>query len=195
MLPRERPRARDTARGDDHIGGASTKSKNPNRSGAAALVVATLAIAGCGGSSSSSTSASGTATTGTMTKEQAAHTYLAAVAAPNEVLRTFLAKANRWTGLTPSTEAAADAKPLIDAITTLRTKLQVLAAAFPAAATDLKAVVTAQALLQGDLSSLEAVNALNASSFAQTITRDARALRAATVIVRLHLGLPPPPTS
>jgi hypothetical protein len=130
-----------------------------------------------------------------MTKRQAAHTYLAAVATPNEVLRTFLAKANSWTDSTSSTQAAADARPLIDAITTLRTKLQALAAAFPAAATDLKAVVTAQALLQGDLTSLEAVNALNASSFAQTVTRDARALRAATTIVRSHLGLPPPPTS
>ena len=171
------------------------KSQNPHQSAAAAIVVATLAIAGCGGSSSSSTSASGTATTGTMTTERAAHTYLAAVATPNEVLRTFLATANRWTDSTPSTQAAADAKPLIEAITTLRTKLQALAAAFPTAATDLKAVVTAQALLQGDLASLAAVNALNASSFAQTITRDARALRAATVIVRSHLGLPPPPTS
>ena len=171
------------------------KSKNPHPSGAAALVVATLAIAGCGGSSSSSMSASGTAGAGTMTKEQAAHTYLAAVATPNEVLRTFLAKANGWTGSTPSTQAAADAKPLIHAITTLRTKLQALAAAFPAAATDLKAVVTAQALLQGDLGSLAAVEALNASSFAQTVTRDARALRAATAIVRSDLGLPPPPTS
>ena len=171
------------------------KSKNPHQSGAAALVVATLAIAGCGGSSSSSMSASGTAAAGTMTKEQAAHAYLAAVATPNEVLRTFLAKANRWTDSTPSTQAAADAKPLIDAITTLRTELQALAAAFPAAATDLKAVVTAQALLQGDLGSLAAVEALNASSFAQTVTRDARALRAATAIVRSDLGLPPPPTS
>jgi hypothetical protein len=130
-----------------------------------------------------------------MTTERAAHTYLAAVATPNEVLRTFLATANRWTDSTPSTQAAADAKPLIEAITTLRTKLQALAAAFPAAATDLKAVVTAQALLQGDLASLAAVNALNASSFAQTVSRDARALRAATAIVRSHLGLPPPPTS
>jgi hypothetical protein len=158
-------------------------------------VVATLAIAGCGGSSSSSTSASRTTTTGTITKEQAAHTYLAAVATPNEVLRTFLARANRWTDSTPPTQTAADAKPLIDTITALRTKLQELAAAFPAAATDLKAVITAQALLRGDLASLEAVNALNASSFAQTVTRDARALRAATAIVRSHLGLPPPPTS
>jgi hypothetical protein len=158
-------------------------------------MVATLAIAGCGGSSSSSTSAFGAATAGTMTREQAAHTYLAAVATPNEVLRAFLAKANGWTDSTPSTQTAADAKPLIDAITTLRTKLQALAAAFPAAATDLKAVVTAQALLQGDLASLAAVNALNASSFAQTVTRDAGALRAATAIVRSDLGLPPPPTS
>jgi len=141
------------------------KSKNPHRSGAAALVVARLAIAGCGGSSSSSTSASGTAATDTMTKEQAAHTYLAAVATPNEVLRTFLAKANGWTDSTPPTQAAADAKPLIDAITTLRTKLQALATAFPPAATDPKAVITAQALLPGDLASLEAVNALNASFF------------------------------
>jgi hypothetical protein len=171
------------------------KSKNPHQSRAAALVVATLAIVGCGGSSSSSTSTSVTATTGTMTKEQAAHTYLAAVATPNEVLRTFLAKANGWTDSTPSTQTAADAKPLIEAITTLRTKLLALAAAFPAAATDLKAVVTAQALLQGDLASLAAVNALNPSSFAQTVVRDARALRAATAIVRSDLGLPPPPTS
>jgi hypothetical protein len=130
-----------------------------------------------------------------MTKRQAAHTYLAAVATPNEVLRTFLAKANSWTDSTSSTQAAADARPLIDAITTLRTKLQALAAAFPEAATDLKAVVAAQAVLQGDLASLAAVNALNASSFAQTVTRDARALRAATAILRSHLGLPPPPTS
>jgi hypothetical protein len=158
-------------------------------------MVATLAIAGCGGSGSSSTSASGTATAGTMTKEQAAHTYLAAVVTPNVVLRTFLAKANGWTNSTPSTQTAADAKPLINAITTLRPKLQALAAAFPEAATDLKAVVAAQAVLQGDLASLAAVNALNASSFAQTVARDARALRAATAIVRSRLGLPPPPTS
>jgi hypothetical protein len=184
------------------------KSKNPHQSAAAAMVVATLASAGCGGGSASSTPASGTATTGTMTKEQAAHTYLAAVATPNEVLRTLLAKANGWTdslrmgwfrwcsrNRRHPPRRLPDAKPLIDAITTLRTKLQALAEAFPAAATDLKAVVTAQALLQGDLTSLEAVNALTASSFAQTVTRDARALRAATAILRSHLGLPPPPTS
>jgi hypothetical protein len=195
MLPRESPTRVTPPGGHDHIGGNPMKSKHPNQSGAAAIVVATLAIVGCGGSSSSSTSASGTAASGTMTKEQAAHTYLAAVAKPNEVLRTFLAKANGWTDSTPSTQAAADAKPLIDAITTLRTKLQALAAAYPAAANDLKAVVAAQAVLQGDLASLAAVNALNASSFAQTVTRDARALRAATAMVRSHLGLPPPPTS
>jgi hypothetical protein len=80
------------------------KSKNRNQSGAAAIVVATLAIAGCGGGGSSSTVASVTATNGTMTKEQAARTYLAAVATPNEVLRTFLGKAKGWTDSTPSTQ-------------------------------------------------------------------------------------------
>jgi hypothetical protein len=130
-----------------------------------------------------------------MTKGQAAHTYLAAVARPNEVLRTFLAEANGWTDSTRSTQAAADARPLIDVMTTLRAKLLALATAYPAAATDLKAAINRQATLQADLASLEAVATLDASSFAQRVTRDARALRAATAIVRSDLGLPPPPTS
>jgi hypothetical protein len=130
-----------------------------------------------------------------MTKEQAAKAYLAAIAPATDALRGLQAKANAWTDSTPSSQAAADAKPTVDALTTLRSKLLALAAAYPAAAADLKAAVNAQAIVQADLANLGTVNTFNASSWVQQFVKDASATTAASAIVRSDLGLPPPPTS
>jgi hypothetical protein len=127
-----------------------------------------------------------------MTKEQAAKAYLTAIGPANDVLHTFKAKASGWTDSTPPSQAAADAKPTIDAITTMRTKLLALAVAYPAAAADLKAQVNATAALQGDLASLATLDMTNASSWVQQFTKDASATSAASAIVRSDLGLPPP---
>jgi hypothetical protein len=127
-----------------------------------------------------------------MTKEQAAKAYLAAIAPANDALKTLRGKASGWTDSTPSSQAAADAKPSIEAITMMRTKLLALAVAYPAAATDIKAQVNATAALQGDLASLETLNTLDASSWVQQFAKDASATSAASAIVRSDLGLPPP---
>jgi hypothetical protein len=129
-----------------------------------------------------------------MTKEQAAREYLAAINPSNEAVRTLQGKAKGWTESTPASQAAADAKPVVDALTAARTKLLALAAAYPPAATDLKAEVNAYAPLQGDLESLATVNTLNSSSWSQQFNKDRSASSAAAAIVRSDLGLPPPPT-
>lgn len=53
-----------------------------------------------------------------MTKEQAAKAYLVAVGPVNDIGRTFVNKAKGWTDSTPSSRAAADAKPYSDSLTT-----------------------------------------------------------------------------
>ena len=76
-------------------------------------------------------------------------------------------------------------------MTALRPKLLEIAQKYPAAANDLKALVTAFSALQGDLENLTTVNTFNASSWVQGFTKDAAALNAAVAIVRSDLGLPP----
>jgi hypothetical protein len=80
-------------------------------------------------------------------------------------------------------------------MTALRTKLLTLAGAYPAAATDIKALVTAYAPLQGDLRGLTGVNQLNASSWVQRYAKDATASESAAAILRSDPGLPPGPTA
>jgi hypothetical protein len=174
---------------------------------AAVTAVATLAIAGCGGSSNTTptttpavpaatTSQTTSATTSPgMTKKEAGKAYLAAIAPANEAIKAFGKKAESWTNSTTGSQAAGDATPLNDALTALRPKLLTLATDYPAAATDLKALVTAYAPLQGDLENLVAVNQLNAASWLQAFTQHASATEAASAIVRSDLGLPPRPTS
>lgn len=180
------------------------KCKNTSQLGAAAIVVAMLAVGGCGGSSSSSsapttttpaataTSTSNTATTAATAKEQAAKTYVAAIGPANNALHTFVAKARGWTSSTPASQAAADARPTIEAAMILQTKLLALAAAYPAAATHLKAQVHAIAAMQGDLAGLATIDMRKVSSWEQRFIKHASATTAASAIVRSDLGLPPP---
>jgi hypothetical protein len=162
-----------------------------------------VAIAGCGSAATktatrsnppSQTSAATTTATASapqaMTKAQAGQTYLADVAPANASIKAFATKARAWTDSTSSSQAAAQAQPVIQAMTGLRTKILALANAYPAAADDLKAFVTAFAPLQGDLISLQSVNALSGSSWAQQYASDASKTVAASAIVRSDLGLP-----
>jgi hypothetical protein len=130
-----------------------------------------------------------------MTKEQAADAYLAAIAPAQDVLRAWKAKAGEYTDSVQAGTAATDAKPLIEAFTTLRTKLLGIVGSYPAVASDLKAEITAQATLQGDLQGIEGLNAFNEGDWIQQVAKDASASKAATAIVRSDLGLPPAPTS
>ena len=174
-----------------------------------AIALAAIVLTGCGGSSSSTTTKTTTATTSpatnatsepastapAMTQQGAGQAYLAAVEPANAALHAFQKKASSWTDSTTGEQAAADAKPLIDALTALRPKLLEIAQKYPPAANDLKALVTAFSALQGDLENLTTVNTFNASSWVQGFTKDAAALNAAVAIVRSDLGLPPVSTS
>jgi hypothetical protein len=175
---------------------------------AAAPAIATalaVAVAGCGGSTKTVTApapatqapaatATPSATASAMTKEQAAHAYLTAVAPADAIGKAFFAKAKAWPDSTSGSQAASDAKPYVQAITDLRTKLLDLAKAYPAAATDLKAMVNANAPVQGDLAGLANVDGLSESSWGQQFATDASKMSSAIDIVRSDLGLPAAPT-
>jgi hypothetical protein len=131
-------------------------------------------------------------TSATMTRAEAGRAYLAAVVPANTEMVAFKARASSWNHSTPPRHAADDARPLISAITALRTKLLALASAYPPAADDLSNLVTANAGLQRDLAKLESLNKVNAGVWILQFAADADASHAAVVSVRFDLGLPEP---
>ena len=173
---------------------------------AAALIVpllAGLALVGCGGSpkkptrtaaakntSQTTTVASRTSPAVTMTKQQAAQAYLAAVAPANAAGAALAGKMRAYTGSTPGSEISAEARPVERRLTELTGKLLRIATAYPPAAADLKALVTAYNPVIGDLGSVTAQNSVNASSWLQRLATDLTQTRTAAAIVRADLGLP-----
>jgi hypothetical protein len=125
-----------------------------------------------------------------MTRSDAGRAYLAAVAPANMILVAFKAKVPSWNHSTTSRQAATDAGRLIAAINALRTKLLVLANAFPPAADDLNNLVTANTGLQGDLVRLTSLNRSNVGAWMLQFAADAGASHAAVTSARSDLGLP-----
>ena len=168
-------------------------------------VLVAVAVAGCGTSGNASSSApavssseqavtSSTSSAPTsISKAQAGQTYLADIGPANAALNALVAHAHTWTDATTSTQAAADVQPVTPALDKLRNQLLSLAQQYPAAASDIKSLVTAYTPLEGDLQLLATVNAFSVSSWLQQFARDASNTKAAAAIVRSDLGLPPAP--
>ena len=158
---------------------------------------AAIALVGCGGTTKTvtqtapATQTTQTAPTTAMTRAQAGQAYVSAVAAVNAAGNAFNAKTQSYTDSTTGDQVTADAQPFIHALTALNAKLLSIANAYPPAAADLKALVTAYNPVIGDLQSASATNAFNASSWAQQLVADLSKTKAAVAIVRSDLGLPP----
>jgi hypothetical protein len=162
-----------------------------------------LALVGCGGSpkkttqsapakniSQTTTVASRTTPAVTMTKQQAARAYLAAVAPANAAGAALAGKMRAYTDSTPGSQISAEARPVERRLTELNGKLLSIATAYPPAAADLKALVTAYNPVIRDLRSATAQNSVNASSWLQRLATDLTKTQTAAAIVRSDLGLP-----
>ena len=166
-------------------------------------IALSLAIVGCGGSSNTATHtararvvlqtttvASRTTPAVTMTKRRAGQAYLAAVAPTNAAGAALAGKMQAYTDSTPGSQISAQARPFERRLTELNGKLLGIATAYPPAATDLKALVTAYHPVIRDLRSATAQNSVNASSWLQRLASDLSKTQAAAAMVRSDLGLP-----
>jgi len=157
-------------------------------------------LAACGGSTKG-TSAPATSSTVVTTTTVARTT----TSAPVDYGKTYLALAkplnaaggafNAAIGKLGSNPTSASVQtvctPFADALTTFDSK--VLRVNWPAsAATDVKALVTADGALVGDLSSAQSQTVLSASSWESALSSDASKSSTAANIVRADLGLGPP---
>jgi hypothetical protein len=162
------------------------------KSGVMVAMLVSVVVAGCGEATKSATQAGGTAGTTSVTKARAEGMYLASVAPVNTAGEAFQTVAKSWTSSTTASRAAAAVAPLATALTGFRTKLVALADAYPPAASDLRALMNADAQLIRDLASTKAPGAFSASSLTQRITDDNSKASKAADAVRSELGLPPP---
>jgi hypothetical protein len=132
------------------------------------------------------------ATTGapSMTKDQAASTYLGAVQPVNTAQSAFYAQAQTWNNTTTNAQAVSAALPLRTALHDAQSQLQAIARQYPSARADLEAVTTAAAKLEADLSTLSRLDTIGVNPWAQTYDADRAALIAASNQLRTTLGLP-----
>ena len=162
-----------------------------------------LAVVGCGGSPKkptqtapaknilqTTTVASRTTPAVTMTKQQAAQAYLAAVAGANAAGAVLAGKIRAYTDSTPGSQISADARPFERRLTELNGKLFDIATAYPPVAADLKALVTAYNAVIRDLRSATAQNSVKASAWLQRLASDLTKTRTAAATARSNLGLP-----
>jgi hypothetical protein len=96
-----------------------------------------------------------------------------------------------YTDSTPGSQISAAARPFERRLTELNGKLLGIATAYPPAAADLKALVTAYNPVIHDLRSASAQNSVNGSSWLQRLASDLTKTQTAAAIVRSDLGLPP----
>ena len=162
-----------------------------------------LALVGCGGSQKptqtapannvvqTTTVASRTTPAVRMTKQQAGQAYLAAVAPTNTAGAALAGKMRADTNSTPGSQISAEARPVERRLTELNGKLLGIATAYPPAAADLKAFVTAYNPVIHDLRSAAAQNSVNASSWLRRLAADLTKTQTAAATVRSDLGLPP----
>lgn len=153
----------------------------PTLSGAALLAVA-ICVAACGGSS---TPAAAPASSSSPTADVGA-LYLAAVAPANAAGDVFRAKINDQS---TQAEVVAAAAPLADAYVAMDERL----ARIPftgQAATDVRALVTADGQLIGDLRAIGQQTAFSLAAFQAQFGRDVAAVGSAVTLIRADLGLP-----
>lgn len=157
----------------------------------AVVIGMAVSVVGCGAQTKTVTqnapatqtqaSTTQTRTTAAMTKAQAAKVFLADVA-PTQVAAH---KLNReLTASTTDAQLQRFGKPYIQAMQAANAKLLDLAQEYPAAATDLKALVNADT---GEISDLQAPSSINAHQ----LVSDINATHSASEIVRSDLGLAP----
>ena len=160
-----------------------------------------LALVGCGGSpkkptqTAPATNTMETTTVSstpavTMTRHQAGQAYLAAVAPTNAAGAALAEKMRAYTDSTPGSQISTQARPFERRLTELNDKLLGIASAYPPAAADLKALVTAYNPVIRDLRSATAQNSVNASSWLQRLAGDLTNTQSAAATVRSDLGLP-----
>ena len=161
-----------------------------------------LALVGCGGSPKkptqtaraenifqTTTVVSRTTPAVTMTRQQAAEAYLAAVAPANAAGAALAGKMRAYTDSTAGSQISADARPVERRLTELNGKLLGIATAYPPAAADLKGLVTAYSPVVRDLRSATAQSSVNASSWLRRLAADLTKTQTAAAIVRSDLGL------
>jgi len=125
-----------------------------------------------------------------MTEQQAAQTYVSDVARVNDARAVFHALAEKWDSSTTNAQAQAAAAPLVNALDAVQPKAQSLAADYPAAATQIGAVVSAVMALNNDLSQLANLKAtIDVNPWSQRYDSDRAALTTASNALRSALGL------
>jgi len=163
-----------------------------------------LALVGCGGSpkrptqtapakniTQTTTVTSRTSPVMTMTQQQAGQAYLAAVAPTDAAGAALAGRMRAYTDSTPGPQISAESRPFERRLTELNGKLLGVAAVYPPAAADLKALVTAYHPVIQDLQSATAQNSVNALSWLQRLASDLTKTQTAAAMVRSALGLPP----
>jgi hypothetical protein len=161
-----------------------------------------LALVGCGGSSSQTTEsapaktvsqtttvASRTTPAVTITRHQAGQAYLAAVAPTNAAGAALAGKLRAYTDSTSGSRISAVAAPFERRLTELNGKLLGIASAYPPAAADLRALITAYNPVIHDLRSASGRSSLKESSWLPRLASDLTKTRGAAAIVRSDLGL------
>lgn len=163
------------------------------------LVVALAVLAGCSTATKTATPVTPSATLTTVAPAATTTTvdypglqrqYLAAVAPANTATATFNAAAAKLPASTTAAAYVAIMTPFADALAKMDTALLAIQAP-PAVTADIRAMVTADAAMEGDLRGFAGATALNSGTLLSTITRDAATDHAASAIVRTDLHLPP----
>jgi hypothetical protein len=173
--------AAERAGGDQEMRDSRTPKPLPTRR---ALLVVVLACISMGASASAG------ATTDQISKKAASTQYLRLVGPTKSAASKFSSEASAWTSSTTDSQAEADAKPFIAAITKLDSGLT--HDRWPnSAKADVKSLVSADATVIGDLRSLSTLQPSAAASFVTTFDRDAKTLSTSATALRHDVGLPP----
>ena len=159
---------------------------------AVAAIVVSMTLTGCGGGGHSENTAHPTTptTSGTSSRDELGQKYLEIVAPGNQAIETFKQKTDAYSDSTTADQVAADAAPVVSAIDEVDNAL--LRVDWPATiATDVKALVTADGALKGDLNSVGSLNALSISAWSASSHKTPVEKAQLQNIVRADLGLTP----
>jgi hypothetical protein len=147
--------------------------------------------AGAAPTRSSSTPASQpTGSSSRTTKAQAAKTYLADVAPANAAIDKMESQFKAATSSTTAGQLAAEAQPVETDLAHVDGELSSLATAYPAAASDLKALISADAVVIEDLAGIRSLTNDDAKGAFDQLNQDLGKLSGAVAVVRGDLGLP-----
>lgn len=125
-----------------------------------------------------------------MTQAQAAQAYESAATPVNASQSAFYTEAENWDASTTDTEAQQEAAQLVSALNTAEAQLDSIAASYPQAATQVRAVVSALTTLNSDLSQLANLQTIGVDAWAQKYDADRNTLTTVSNAARQALGLP-----